>query len=299
MPLIGELAALGASLCWAMGSNFFAAAGKTMGPVVLNCLRITMAAFFLTAALLVTHGSPWPTWASGRQVLLLAVSGVIGFVFGDTFYFRSILILGPGRGSTLACLAPPFTALLAIPLLDEHLGPLAVLGMALTLTGVTWTVSDHARIEEHAHFKGSLAVGVVTGALGALGQAGGFVLSKIALKDGLDALSATVVRVTVSSACVWVLALASRDVARSLRALRHRRASGSMIAGAFCGPFLGVTLSLFAVQHTEAGVAASIAAFYPIPTILISSRVHAETVTARTFAGAAVAIAGIVLLFLR
>src|SRR5262245_50261875 len=299
MPLIGELAALGASLCWAMGSNFFAAAGKTMGPVVLNCLRITMAAFFLTAALLVTHGSPWPTWASGRQVLLLAVSGVIGFVFGDTFYFRSILILGPGRGSTLACLAPPFTALLAIPLLGERLGPLAVLGMTLTLVGVAWTVSDHARIEEHEHFKGSLAVGLAAGALGALGQAGGFVLSKMALREGLDALSATVVRVTVSAACVWILAIASLDVRRTFRALRHRSANLSMIGGAFCGPFLGVTLSLFAVAHTEAGVAAAIASFYPIPTIFISRRVHAERVTARTVVGALIAIAGIVLLFLR
>src|SRR5262249_25721486 len=144
-----------------------------------------------------------------------------------------------------------------------------------------------------------VGVGVRGGAVGAVGQAVGFVLSKVALRDGLDALSATVVRVTVSAACVWILAIASRDVARSLRALRHRRASAAMIGGAFFGPFLGVTLSLFAVQHTEAGVAASIAAFYPIPTILISNRVHAEHVTARTFTGAVVAIAGIVLLFLR
>src|SRR5262249_32035562 len=208
MPFIGELGALGTSLCWAMGSNFFAAAGKTMGAVVLNRLRITMAAFFLVVALLLTHGSLWPFWASRTQVLLLAVSGVIGFVFGDTFCFRSILILGPGRGSTLACLAPPFTALLAIPVLGERLGPLAVLGIALTLAGVAWTVSDHMRIEEHEHFKGSLAVGVIAGALGALGQAVGFVLSKVALRDGLDALSATVGRVTVSAACVWVLAVA-------------------------------------------------------------------------------------------
>jgi len=298
MPFIGELAALGTSLCWAMGSNFFAAAGKTMGAVVLNRLRITMAAFFLVVALLLTHGSPWPFWASRTQVLLLAVSGVIGFVFGDTFYFRSILILGPGRGSTLACLAPPFTALLAIPVLGEHLGPLAILGMALTLAGVAWTVSDHTRIE-HEHFKGSLAIGVVTGALGALGQAVGFILSKVALREGIDALSATVVRVTASAACMWILAIVGRDVARSLRALRHRGATASMTGGAFFGPFLGVTLLLFAVQRTEAGVAASIAAFYPIPTILISSRFHRETVTLRTFVGAMVAIAGIVLLFLR
>jgi drug/metabolite transporter (DMT)-like permease len=298
MRFIGELAALGTAFCWALGSNFVAAAGRTMGPVVLNRLRLSAAALLLAAALVVTHGSPWPHWASGWQIGVLALSGLVGFVFGDIFYFRSILILGPGRGSTLACLAPPFTALLAIPVLGEHLGPLAIIGMTLTVAGVAWTVSDHTRIQ-HEHFKGSLAVGIATGALGALGQAVGFILSKVALREGLDALSATVVRVTASAACMWILAVVGHDVLRSVRALRHRGATASMVGGAFFGPFLGVTLLLFAVQRTEAGVAASIGAFYPIPTILISSRFHRETVTLRTFAGAAVAITGIVLLFLR
>ena len=41
-----------------------------------------------------------------------------------------------------------------------------------------------------------------------------------------------------------------------------------MIGGAFCGPFLGVTLSLFAVQHTQAGVAASDPSIIPIGSII-------------------------------
>ena len=40
----GEFAALGTAVCWAAGSNFFAAAGQRMGSVVLNRLRITVAA---------------------------------------------------------------------------------------------------------------------------------------------------------------------------------------------------------------------------------------------------------------
>jgi len=141
--------------------------------------------------------------------------------------------------------------------------------------------------------------GVGAGVLGALGQSGGLVLSKLALRDGIDPLSATVIRVSAATACVWLVAAASGQSARSLRALRHSRATLSMLGGAFCGPFLGVTLSLYAVSHTETGVAAAIMAFYPIPTILISSRVHREAITVRTLAGACVAIAGIVVLFLR
>lgn len=298
MLFAGELAALGTSLCWAAGSNFFAAAGLRMGAIVLNRLRITVALGFLALALLVTRGVPWPYWATGTQVALLGASGLVGFVFGDNYYFRSLMILGPGRAATIACLAPPMTAIMAVPVLGERLGPAAYLGMALTLAGVIWTIAERDR-EEHPHFRGSLAVGIVAGALGALGQAGGYILSKLALREGIDPLSATVIRAAFACACVWMMAAVGREVVRTLGALRNRSSAASMIGGAFCGPFLGVTLSLFALAHAEAGVAASIAAFYPIPTIFISRLVHAEPITKRALVGATVAIAGIVVLFLR
>ena len=298
MHFAGELAALGTSLCWAAGSNFFATAGLRMGAIILNRLRITIALVFLTLALLATRGAPWPYWATGAQVALLGASGLVGFVFGDNYYFRSLIILGPGRAATLACLAPPMTAIMAVPVLGERLGPAAYLGMALTLAGVVCTIAERER-REHPHFRGSLAMGIAAGALGALGQAGGYLFSKLALREGIDPLSATVIRVAFAAACVWMMAAAGRDVARTLGALWSRSATANMIGGAFCGPFLGVTLSLFALAHAEAGVAASIAAFYPIPTIFISRLVHAEPITTRTLVGATVAIAGIVVLFLR
>ena len=61
MRLAGEIAALGTALFWGAGSNFFAEAGKTMGAVVLNRLRITIALAFLAASLFVARGSPWPS----------------------------------------------------------------------------------------------------------------------------------------------------------------------------------------------------------------------------------------------
>ena len=89
MPYLGELAALGAALCWATSSNLFAAAGQYFGSVALNRLRIAVALLFLMIALTVTHGAPIPTWATGTQVAFLVVSGVVGYVFGDAHYFRS------------------------------------------------------------------------------------------------------------------------------------------------------------------------------------------------------------------
>jgi drug/metabolite transporter (DMT)-like permease len=298
MRFAGESAALGTALFWSVGSNFFAAAGRRMGSRVLNRLRITTAAVFLSLALLATHGAAWPTWATRPQVGLLALSGLIGFVFGDTWYFRSLIILGPGRAALIASLAPIFTVFIAWPVLHELPGPLAALGMVLTVGGVAWVVTSRTTSRTE-HAEGSVAMGIFAGVLGALGQAGGYVLSKMAIRSGIDPLSATVIRVTSAMVAIWILATAERAVPETLGALRDRRASAFMAAGAFCGPFMGVTLSLVALRYVQAGIASSITAVYPVFTMLIASRVHGERLTWRGIAGALVAVAGVVVLFLR
>lgn len=298
MRYAGELAALGTAVLWAAGANFFAAAGRRVGSQNVNRLRITVATGLLALALLVVKGSVWPMWATRDQIGLLALSGLVGFVFGDSFNFRSLVILGPGRGALLMSLAPLFTALLAWPVLHERLGPLSILGMALTLGGVLWVVWErgHGRPE---HVEGSALVGIVSGVLGALGQAGGYVLSKLALKTGLDPLSATVVRIAAAAIVVWALAPFTGGLSGTVQALRDRRAGAFIFAGAVCGPFLGVTLSLAALLFIQAGVAASITAISPLFAILIASRFHGERLTPRILLGATVAVAGVIVLFLR
>jgi drug/metabolite transporter (DMT)-like permease len=298
MRYAGELAALGTALCWAGGSNLFAAAGTSMGSRVLNRLRISTAAVLLALALLATRGSPWPVWATGSQVGLLALSGLVGFVFGDTWYFRSLVILGPARAALIASTAPIFTVLIAWPALHEVPGRLAVLGMALTVGGVAWVIGARAGARPE-HREGSAAVGVLSGLLGALGQAGGYVLSKRALGSGIDPLSATVIRVAFAAAAIWLLAVVERAVPETLAALRDRRATAFMAGGAVLGPFMGVTLSLVAIHFIQTGVASSITAVYPVFALLIAARFHGERLTARALLGALVAVAGVVVLFLR
>jgi drug/metabolite transporter (DMT)-like permease len=298
LKFAGELAALGTACCWAAGSNLFAAAGRRMGSLTLNLLRITVATLFLSLALLALRGTPWPTWATSEQVLLLSLSGWVGFVFGDTFFFRSLVILGPGRAALLGSLAPLFTALLGWPLLGEAPGPWTVLGMALTLGGIFIVLRERQRTEE-VHVEGSPRAGVLAGVLGALGQAVGYVISKQALRTGIDPLSATVVRIGAAAVIAWGVWLWHRDRGRVLQALRDRRATAFMVAGAFFGPVLGVTLSLTALELIEAGVAASIIAISPVLTILLSARFHGERLTWAAFLGAIIAVSGVVVLFLR
>ena len=299
MRFAGELAALGTAVCWASGANLFAAAAHRLGPVALNRLRLAFAVVFLTTALFVLKGSPWPTWATPFQLGVLALSGLIGFVFGDNYSFRSIVILGPGRAMLAVSISPLFTMLMAWPLLGERPGPMVLLGVALLLGGLAWVLLERAQ-EKHEHPEGSVAAGIGFAMLAALGQSGGYVLSKLALRTGIDPLSATVVRATAATIAIWAWAAATGQAGKAVRAANADRGGALFAAGgAFAGPFLGVTLSLVALEYIPAGVAASITAFFPVLTILIAMRFHHEKPTARLLLGALIAVTGVIVLFLR
>jgi drug/metabolite transporter (DMT)-like permease len=71
-----------------------------------------------------------------------------------------------------------------------------------------------------------------------------------------------------------------------------------LICGALTGPFLGVWLSLIAIQHTSIGVASTLMALPPVFLLPISRLVFAEQIGWRTILGTMVAISGVAMLFL-
>ena len=67
---------------------------------------------------------------------------------------------------------------------------------------------------------------------------------------------------------------------------------------AFTGPVLGATLSLFALQHTQVGVASTLIALPPVFLLPISWIVFKEKFDWGAVLGTLVAMAGVALLFL-
>ncbi|HEY0511419.1 MAG TPA: DMT family transporter [Thermoanaerobaculia bacterium] len=310
-PYLGQLAALGTAVCWAFSALAFAAAGRRMGVLPLNLIRLAMALGFLSLAAWGLRGVPLPVDASPRAWGWLAVSGLVGFVFGDLCLFQAYVLIGPRIASLMMSLAPLLTALIGWLVLGETLTGRDALGMALTVGGIGWAVLERhpqppgeapaeprspPHSPPHKRPRASLA-GLALGFGGALGQAGGLVLSKLGM-GSYDAVAATQVRVIAGIAGYALLLLAVRRWRRVGQAMGDRRALGFAAVGAFFGPFLGVSLSLFAVRYTVAGVAASIMALQPVLVIPLVVLLHRERVGLGGIAGALVAAAGVALLFL-
>ena len=81
-------------------------------------------------------------------------------------------------------------------------------------------------------------------------------------------------------------------------AVQHKSAMKRITLGAIFGPFLGVSFSLLAVQHTKAGIAATLMAIVPVLIIPPSIFLFKEKVSWKEILGAIITVSGIALFFL-
>ena len=344
MPYAGELAALATAGCWVATALAFEAAGRRIGSLTVNIVRLVMAVGLLALAGWAMRGLPFPTDASAHAWLWLSVSGLVGFTFGDLCIFRAFVVLGSRLSTLMMSLAPPITALIGWLVLGETLGALDLTAMAMIVGGIAWAVLDRekrrpggggdggdgggteaggggaqatapealagepppggdggtgGRASRAVRLGGSTSRtwGVLLGIGGAVGQAGGLVLSKFGMAD-YDPFASTQIRVIAGLVGYMVLFTAVGWWRRVPAALGDRRAMGYTTVGAFFGPFLGVSLSLVSVQLIPTGIAASLMATTPvliIPVVVFSGQ---ERVGLGGVLGAVLAVAGVALLFM-
>jgi drug/metabolite transporter (DMT)-like permease len=292
----GEAAALTASLCWTATSLLFARAGKVAKPLGMNMFRLPFAAICLGTFLYLSSGALLPVGATNRQLWLLALSAFLGLAFGDGFYFKSLTLIGPRRATLLSASTPVVTALMAVPLLGERLSLIAWGGILLTTCGIVWVIAEqHENGSPVAHLK----AGIIFGLIGALGQASGLLVAKIAMQGTMAAIPTAFFRMLSAAVLVWVWGIVTGNVRRIQPLFQHREALRALTLASLLGPVTGVSLVLFAYRTTEAGVVATLSTLYPLFVVPVVWFRGDDKPTFRTIAGTVIAMAGVAVIFLR
>jgi len=295
-PHAGELAALATAMCWTATALAFESAGRRVGSLAVNFIRLAMAIFLLAAFNWVFRGHPLPTDATVHNWVWLSLSGLVGFTVGDLCLFRAFLVVGARVSMLLMALVPPITAVFGWLVMGEVLSPRDLAGMVLTVTGVAWVVLERRRDAAGQASRHPVS-GVLLGLGGAGGQALGLVLSKYGMQ-GYSPFASSQIRVFAGAAGFAVLFVVIGWWPRVRAAVANREAMARTGVGAFFGPFLGVSLSLVAVTYTQAGVAATLMALVPVLIIAPAVLIQHEHVSLRAVLGSVVAVVGSALLFL-
>ncbi|MEM7809239.1 MAG: DMT family transporter [Planctomycetota bacterium] len=326
---LGYTAAVTAAMLWAAATILYGKAGTAISPVRLNAIKGVAVTLLFGVVLAITQPTAFKTLADEpmRVLLLLAISGVIGITAGDSCYFASVNRIGPRRVALLFLTSTPMTVLGGVAFLGERLGPWQLVGIALTITGVTWVVLERTtekpkdsqvaatlRVAEDRagafdrlrpagsqlpDFVGdtSFRAGLLLGLLAALGQAIGALINRQALLDSdLPPLTTAFFRLGISAIALIPLAIIMGNGKRTGGV--PGRVWLYVAAAALMGTFGGIWLQQAAFDNAPAGPTQTLLSTTPI-WILPLAAATGDRVTLRAVIGAVVAMTGVVLLLLR
>jgi drug/metabolite transporter (DMT)-like permease len=298
--VIGEIAALGASCSWAVGSHLF---GRLSGrgdvsPGTLNLGKCFSAAAMFGVVSLLLRGLALPA-VPAREAGWLAVSGVIGLALGDGAYFQALASLGVRRALLLLSTAPVFAAIGGALLLHEPLGLRDGAAILMVVAGVALVVQEQEAVAaDRAPHRLTLA-GLFFGLMAGLGQAAGSLMSRTAMASGVTALDAALVRLPAGLVGIVLLSALSGRLRGHVQALRRPRLFAAVAGSASVGSFVGIWLSQLAIgRSSSTAVASTLLATSPIFALPLGKWMSAERITARALGGTAVACAGLGLLTL-
>jgi drug/metabolite transporter (DMT)-like permease len=179
--------------------------------------------------------------------------------------------------------------------------------MLITLSGIAVSVLKRNK-EKGLHLHLPLR-GILMAVCGALGQGLGIVLSKKGMEcyelsmGGHEffpiyiPLAATQIRIITGIIGFTLIIFLSGRKQQLYAAVKNKKGMWASFGGAFFGPFVGVSLSLLAVQHTNTGIASTIMAIVPILIIVPHAIMYKKLPATIEIIGAVLCVAGVALFF--
>lgn len=111
MQYVGEILSLTVAMSWTATALFADVASHRLGALPLNLIRMMLSLVMLALLLWIAVGTPFPLYADGKAWLWLALSGLVGYVFGDFCLFNAYIVFGSKFGQLFMTLAPPIAGI--------------------------------------------------------------------------------------------------------------------------------------------------------------------------------------------
>lgn len=307
---LGEIISLAVAVSWTVTALFAEVASKRIGSLQFNVVRMFLSIVMLGLTLWCFTGSPVPLYANSDAWLWLSLSGFVGYLLGDYCLFNSYILIGSRFGQLFMTLAPIAAAFSAWAILGERMSLQAVVGMLVTISGIGLSVLNKGGGKHRLSLKLPLK-GVLFGIGAGIGQGVGLVLSKVGMNHYVQSIPAgedmvadlmpfasTMIRAITGFVGFFLVMIFQKKHSTMSVVLRNRKGMNAALWATFAGPFIGVSLSLMAVQYTEAGIASTLMALTPIFILWPSSFFFGQKVTTKEIAGAVISVVGVSLFFL-
>lgn len=308
MHYIGEAISLIVAVSWTITALFAEVGSKRLGSLQMNVVRMVLSLAMLGITLWWFTGSPYPLFADGNAWFWLSMSGFVGYLLGDYCLFNSYILIGSRFGQLFMTLAPPAATFAGWVVLGETLSIKSLLGMCVTLIGIAISILNKG-VSQKLSLKLPIK-GVLFGIGAGVGQGIGLVLSKVGMNfyegaipagekivSDLVPFASTYIRAVTG--CVGFLCLIGlrKQFGTLITSIHDKKGMNAALWATITGPFIGVSLSLMAVQYTEAGIASTLMALTPVLIIWPAHIFFGQKVTYKEVVGACISVIGVSLFF--
>jgi drug/metabolite transporter (DMT)-like permease len=287
--LAGQAACLSAALLWAVSVSLFRKPIEKYGAPTINLAKCLLATVLqgVTVWALGRADSLWS--ASSAGLALIAGSGLVGLVVGDTALFAAVSRIGVHRTLLLQTLAPAFAAIAAYLWLGEKPTLAQTAGAILILAGIALVVAPSGSA------RATRPWGLSLGILAALGQGGGIVMAKVGMA-GVDVLAASCLRLFAAAAGLALVGLLTKRFGLLWSLTLDLQAIGRVVPAITMGTYIALFLMMAGIAMAPASIAAVLLSTTPVFSLFIEAFVERRPVSLRGLAGTLIAVAGVAVL---
>ncbi|MEM0057650.1 MAG: EamA family transporter [Candidatus Bathyarchaeia archaeon] len=297
--MIGELAALGAALCWTFSAVFYRRALASTPPIQANAVRCLGTSLILVAVLAFLGRINVFMKLPARTLLLACTSGVIGLGVGDTLYMFSLKTIGVSRAVPITCTYPLFNLVWAYLLAGEPI-TIPVAAGAITIVLGIWLLTSEKMDKATAKtLKGQNMRGVIFALSTAIAWSISISMINLAVRDAqsfLHAYAVNTVRLLAVAALLLVYSVVS--VRRSAFLKVGWRNAALLLGGGTIAIGVGWFFLTFSFLLIPESQAVPISSTTPLFSTLAGVAFLHEKATAKIVLGSVLVVAGIFMVFM-
>jgi len=286
----GEIFSFFCAITWAMAIIFFRLSGQSIGPFALNLFKNVAAVLLLLMTFLIFKKNLYRPVPAMDYIMLLS-SGVIGIAIADTIFLKSLNLLGAGLSSIVDCIYSPAVILLSFVFLDERLGYVQFIGVALILSAI---IISSVQTHSHKITLRDLMVGIILGVFSMFLMAVSIVMVKPILNRA-PVLWSTELRMIGGAITLLIMFILHPDKKRIIASIRPSRDWRYIIPGIFLGGYLSIILWIAGMKFTLSSVAAVINQTSIIFVFIFAGIFLKEPITFRRCTGIILAVCGVIL----
>ena len=124
--LIGIFSAFGATLSWTYACSIWRAQTNIYKPIEINFLKNVIAFIIFSPFILIFNYS-----THYKYIIILILSGIIGIGLGDTFYLKSLNLIGTRKTLSIEAISPLIAAITGSLFINESLNINAWIGIVI------------------------------------------------------------------------------------------------------------------------------------------------------------------------